>query len=671
MTRRILFAGWTNAIVAAALLTLACGSTPSDSSNTPASASTDPRGADSLAVPQVAQAAKTGRRVIFVGLDGADWQLLDDYMARGVMPNLGRLVREGTGGVLETIRPPLSPLIWTTMMTGVSPLDHGILDFVQFDPATGEKEPITSSVRKVPAIWNMATYGGKRAAALGLWATYPAEPVNGVIVSDRLFTFLFKENAPPAGVVFPRDREAWARDALDRAEKGIDESALKAFLPWLTDADYRRYAESTDPYGHPVSALRRILVETRVYDELGRDVQRDHPDLTIVYIQGTDTVGHVFAPFAPPRQPSVSQADYDKYSQVPEKYFRAIDDRLGEYRRLAEASHAVLMLASDHGFFWKEGRPTTLSSNATATAAKWHRDDGMFMLWGPGIPASAAHDKRGSVRQVCATLLALLGLPPGRDVDGDPLPGVEGPAIARADYFPFYRPANAPASRVGQRAVDDDALAKLKSLGYISGSDAAGTGTGARGVTRTPASYNNEGVILRDRGNAARAIEAFERALALDPNLASALWNLSDVLFSRQNDLDRSDDLLVKAFARGLPDGTKYLIGRAIGYQRTGQADRALHLLNVAVQAQPGNADVLLFRGRYRVDAHECAGALEDFRKAEQLAPNDPAVFASEGLARMCLGDQAGAKNAFARSLQLDPNQPNVRDFLKTLGGTP
>ena len=388
--------------------------------------------------------------MIFVGLDGADWQLLDDYMARGVMPNLARLVREGTSGVLETIRPPLSPLVWTTMMTGVSPLDHGILDFVQFDPTTGAKEPITSSVRKAPAIWNMATYGGKRAAALGLWATYPAEPVNGVIVSDRLFTFLFKESAPPADVVFPADRERWARDALDRAEKSVDESALKAYLPWLTDADYRRLAESNDPYGHPVSALRRILVETRVYDELGRDVQRDRPDLTVVYIQGTDTIGHVFAPFAPPRQASVSQADYDKYSQVPERYFRAIDDQLGEYRRLAEASHAVLMLASDHGFFWKEGRPSTLSSNATATAAKWHRNDGMFVLWGPGIPAAANHDARGSVRQVCATLLALLGLPPGRDVDGEPLPGVERPSGARADYFAFYRPAEAPASNGAQ-----------------------------------------------------------------------------------------------------------------------------------------------------------------------------------------------------------------------------
>ncbi len=139
----------------------------------------------------------SGRPVIFVGLDAADWQLLDDYIADGSMPNLARLVKEGTSGVLDTIRPPLSPLVWTTMMTGVSPLEHGILDFAQFDPTTGAKEPITSSLRRVPAIWNMASSQGKSVAVVGLWATYPAEQVNGTIVSDRLFTFLFNQEAPP------------------------------------------------------------------------------------------------------------------------------------------------------------------------------------------------------------------------------------------------------------------------------------------------------------------------------------------------------------------------------------------------------------------------------------------------------------------------------------------
>src|SRR5207253_1284878 len=132
-----------------------------------------------------------------------------------------------------------------------------------------------------------------------------------------------------------------------------DLKALQAYLPWLTDAEYVQHAESDDPYAHPISALRRILIETRVYDELGRDAfTRDRPDVTVVYLQGTDTIGHVFAPYAPPKQDAVSAADFERYSRVPEQYFRAVDDRLGAYRALAESAHAVLMLASDHGFLW-------------------------------------------------------------------------------------------------------------------------------------------------------------------------------------------------------------------------------------------------------------------------------------------------------------------------------
>jgi len=603
--------------------------------------------------------------LLFVGLDGADWQLLDDYMARGAMPNLARLVHEGASGVLETIRPPLSPLVWTTMMTGVSPLDHGILDFVQFDPQTGAKEPITSSVRRAPAIWNMATAGGRKSAVFGLWATYPAEPIGGIVVSDRLFTFLFKEDTTPQGVVSPPDREGWARDTLERAKRDVDFAALQPYLPWLTDAEYRQKAESDDPYAQPISALRRILIETRVYDELGRGAfERDRPDITIVYLQGTDTIGHVFAPFAPPKQAPISQADFDRYSAVPERYFRAIDDRLGEYRKLAESAHARLMLASDHGFFWKEGRPSTLSSNATTTAAKWHRSEGMYVLWGPGIAPNAGHSARGSVNQVCATLLALAGLPPGRDVIEPPLPGAPASAATtHVDYFAAYHPAAPPPSTT---AVDPDTLAKLKSLGYIGDSGPASSRT--LGATRTPGSYNNEGVILKEKGKTAPAIEAFEKALSLDPNLSSALWNLSDLLFAREPDRDRSDDLLIKAFANGLPEGPKFLIGRAIGYQRDGHPERSLALVDRALEAQPGNPELWLFRGRYRVEARDCRGAAADFVRAEQLSPGDAAAYASEGLARLCSGDRAAARRAFRRALDLDPNQPKIREFLNTLG---
>jgi len=622
------------------------------------------------AVPEVAAAAKGGRPVIFVGLDGGDWELLDRYRAAGSMPNLERLTREGAGGVLDTIHPPLSPLVWTTMMTGKSPLDHGILDFTRFNPTTGRKEPITSDERREPAVWNMATYAGKRVAAFGLWATYPCEPVNGLMVSDRLFSFLYKEEAPPPGVVSPASREPWARDSLGRAEQTVGLAELKAYLPWLEASEYERRSRAEDPYAHPVSALRRILVETRVFDELGTEwISREKPDLAIVYLQGTDSIGHVFAPYAPPRQSAVSDEDFRRYSPVPERYFQYVDLLLGGYRRLAEASGAVLMLASDHGFKWSEGRPTELSSVAHATAAKWHRKEGLFLLWGPGIEPAPGHPYRGGVAQVCATLLALLGLPSGTSLAGPPLPGVTPRAGGPVDYRAHYAPAApAPAGRAGAGA-DAEALEKLRALGYVGAGETAAAPAASRraGSTRTAGSYNNEGLIRQEQGRTDKAIEAYEKALGIDPDLASALWNLSDLLFAGERDLERSDQLLVRAFGHGLPEGMKYLVGRAIGYQRVGKVARSLKLMTEAAKARPDEPQIWLFSGRYRIEDGNCAGALADFKTAVRLAPQDPAAHVSEGLARLCLGDRGGARQSFLRSLELDPRQPRVREYLQRL----
>lgn len=624
----------------------------------------------SEAIPSIASQAKPARPVIFIGLDGADWSLLDQYIQQGTMPTLARLVREGTSGTIATLHPPLSPLIWTTMLTGVSPLEHRVLDFLRVNPSSHQREPITSDERAVPAIWNMATDGGKRVGALGFWATYPAEAVNGLMVSDRLFTFLYSESSPPPGVVYPQSLESWAADALRKAERDANYEQLKTLIPSLGEQEYREAAAITDPYAHPVSALRRILIETNVYSNLGRDwFAREKPDLLLVYIQGTDSVGHVFAPYAPPRQPNISEADYARYSQVPQLYFERIDRMLEEYRKLAEASGGVLMLASDHGFTWGEGRPTELSSVANATAARWHRENGMYLLWGNGIahaPAPApAHAPHGTVQQVCATLLALTGLPSGRGVAGPALPGATNVnASASVDYRQYYTKPAAPASGpASQSRVDADTVAKLKALGYIGGAEEA---SGKSEGTRTAGSLNNEGLLLKQQNRIDEAIDAFDRALAVDPNLASALWNLSDLLFAQNRSPDKSDDLLVRAFAHGLPEGPKYLIGRAIGYQRNGQVDRSVRLLNTALAAKPDDPELLLFRGRYRVEQGDCVSGLNDFRRATELSPSNPAAFASRGLAELCVGDRAAAQASLRKSLELDPNQPRVRQYLQS-----
>ncbi len=615
---------------------------------------------DPPVVPEIARVAGAGRPVLFVGLDGADWELLDIYMRDGRMPNLAALTWEGRTGVLTTIQPPLSPLVWTTEMTGVSPIEHGILDFTRFHPKTGEREPIPREERRVPAVWNMASAAGRSVAVFGMWATWPAEPVRGLLVADRFSSFT-ASGPPPAGSVHPADREAWARQILERTQREVDLAALWAYLPDLTEEEFRTAAARPDPYADPVSALRRILVETRAYDGLARTWIAEHrPDLSIVYFQGTDTLGHVFAPYAPPRRPDVPEADFARFHRVPEFYFAEIDRLLGEYRTLAERSGAVLMLASDHGFRWSEARPEKLSSAAAATAGRWHRDEGIYLLWGPGITPGTR--ERAGVDRVCATLLALLGLPSGHGLAGPPLPGAPGRTEKSVDYralLPVAPVSSSPAPTTAE-------VEKLRSLGYIGGNEPSRAPGGA-GSTRTPASYNNEGLLLRQAGRTREAAAAFERALALDPRSASALWNLSDLLHAENREPERSDALLVQAAAAGLPEAAERAGSRALELARAGQAERALRLLDGAVTALPGDPGLRLLRGRHRMESRDCPAARADFAEATHLAPENAVAWASLGLSELCLGDATAARRALEQSLKIDPAQPQVQAALRDL----
>jgi Flp pilus assembly protein TadD len=597
------------------------------------------------------------RRVIVVGLDGADWQLLDAYMAKGAMPHLARLVREGRSGVLRSLEPPLSPLVWTTIVTGVSPLEHRILDFTRFHPGTGEREPITSDERRSKAVWEMAGEAGLDVAVLGLWATHPAEPARGLVVSDRLFAFLRREDPPP-GVVHPEAETArvlLARDAVE-AETSLD--ALRTYLPWLEPAEYLELASRDNPYANPATALRRILIETRLYHRLAVDwIRRTHPQLVIVYFQGTDSIGHVFAAYAPPRQDEVAAEDFARYSHVPETYFREIDGLLGEYRALADAEGAVLAVVSDHGFLWSDGRPTLSHGLAAATAGLWHRNDGVYIIRGPGVEPASGRGS-GHVGQVAATILALLGLPRAVSLEGPALGGVSESTETRA----YGARTIAVAAR--DAGSDRETLEKLRALGYVGAAEGGSRPTGWSG-TRTAGSFNNEGLLLKQAGRPKDARAAFEQALRLDPDSASAQYNLAG-LVEAAGDSPRADALLLSALADGLGDGPRLVNDVALQAYQRGDRARALRLLDGAVRHDPRNALLRMTRGRIRIEARDCTGALDDFQAARCEAPQLAASHALAGAALMCLGRARDARSAFERSLQLDPAQHRLRALLAT-----
>src|SRR4030095_11598236 len=92
--------------------------------------------------------------------------------------------------------PMLSPIVWTTIATGKTPLEHGISHFVAVNEKTGAELPVTSQMRRVKALWNILSGAGREVAVVGWWATWPAESVRGAVVSDHTcYHFLFNAGA--------------------------------------------------------------------------------------------------------------------------------------------------------------------------------------------------------------------------------------------------------------------------------------------------------------------------------------------------------------------------------------------------------------------------------------------------------------------------------------------
>jgi len=76
------------------------------------------------------------RKVLVIGVDGADPLMLKRLLRAGDLPHMAKLISTGSFGPLETTFPPVSPVAWGSFLTGVSPARHGIRDFVTKAPGT-------------------------------------------------------------------------------------------------------------------------------------------------------------------------------------------------------------------------------------------------------------------------------------------------------------------------------------------------------------------------------------------------------------------------------------------------------------------------------------------------------------------------------------------------------
>jgi Flp pilus assembly protein TadD len=612
------------------------------------------------------------RRVLLVGWDGADWELLEPFTRRGVMPNLDRLMRAGSWGELASITPLLSPLIWTTMATGVGPEEHGILDFVEVDPDTGAKVQITGRQRRVPALWNMTTAAGMSVVVTAWWASWPAEPVSGVLISDRLFALLPEAvaDAPAGTVVFPPAREREFQDLVKRAELETDEKVVRALLPVSSEA-FRAARAAHRGMADPIDGFRRILVGTRTYFGAALLAAANRPDLEMVYCIGTDELGHLLAPHLPPPLPG-ADADFSEAAHLAtERYFSIVDRWLGRLLETCPLSECAVLVVSDHGFKggWREpggvatrrdDRPREFSGVAAATAAMWHRPLGVFVLAGHGVTGRGRVADPPSVYDVAPTVAALLGLPAGTGWRGKPLPGSPATTQAPVDWVALvppesYRPAGATAR------PSEEYIAQLKALGYLEGGEGSGQGQGA-----TEGELNNLGLVHLEAKRFPEAERAFRDSITRNPRYASPHYNLRRLCFETER-FDEADKELWEAVALGLRDSVGAVSRAATDYEARGMPERAVTLLGEAVRRFQDNAPLAVRHLALLVQTGRCAEAQTAGRDAARRFSGDATVHAFYGLAAACAGDFRLAREAFERSLALNPDQPQIRQALDAL----
>ncbi|MDE3199248.1 MAG: alkaline phosphatase family protein, partial [Acidobacteriota bacterium] len=182
------------------------------------------------------------RRLLLIGWDAADWKVARPLMEQGRMPHLRRIVEGGASGHIATIHPPLSPMLWTSIATGKRAVHHGIHGFFEPAPDGRGAQPVSNLSRSTKAIWNILNQNGLRSIVIGWWPSHPAEPIDGVMVSD-----LFHRANNPIGEGWPLLEHsvhpaslAETVGALRVHPDSLTPEAVERFIPLAREIDQDR-----------------------------------------------------------------------------------------------------------------------------------------------------------------------------------------------------------------------------------------------------------------------------------------------------------------------------------------------------------------------------------------------------------------------------------------------
>lgn len=670
----------------------------------------------------------TPRKILLIGWDAADWKIIRPLMDASRMPNVRRLVENGATAQISTLYPPISPMLWTSIATGKRPFKHGIHGFSEPSPDGRGVQPVTNLSRKSKAVWNILNQNGLRSIVVGWWPSHPAEPINGVMVSDQYHraTGPVEECWPLAeNAVHPPELHDTLADLRVHPDL-LTPDLVEPFIPLAREIDQ----EKDDRLG----LFLRTLAECMSVHSAATWLLDNRPwDFFAVYYDAIDHFCHGFMKYHPPRQAWVGERDFELYQNVVSQAYQMQDRMLGTLIEKA-GDDATVILVSDHGFHPDHLRPASIPDIPAAPTIE-HREYGILALRGQGIKGNETiHGS--SVLDVAPTILTLYGLPAGEDMDGKVLAQVftDAPQVDSIPSWDDVRGEDGchpPHMRLVPAAARES-LEQMIALGYIERPDE----NRELAVENTIRELRyNLGESYQDADRHLEAREIFRELCAADPDeprfavrlfvscqalgLHDEMRRIADDLDGRRRALFEEAKVRVEAFRKEPPasdDARRELarwrnLGRyqpsvaaylkaqvLIAEKRYGEALTALehwmdaHLMRPALLLQIGELYLRLGRGRQARQVYEkvlsvdsdnaqahlglCRVALRSrrFSAAAQSALDalerihqSPMAHFLLGKALTGLGEYQQAAQAFRTALSFNPNFPEAHVHLAAL----
>lgn len=602
-------------------------------------------------------------RVVIFALDGADWELLHELSDDGRIPNIRALASGGMTASLQTIQPTVSPMVWTTVATGLTPDRHGVLDFMDRAHST----PVDAYSRRVPALWDIADSFGRNALVTGWWAAWPPTAPNSVFYDTPV-----EESATAVYPAALADRAT----SLAVPPETVGYAQVRRFLNITPD----EWDNATKNPSDPAVIFRSILAKTwtdhRVAINLYND-QRQHgqdPMLVMVSYEGTDAVNHLFAPYHPPYRDGISEASYRKYWPAVANYYAEVDRLIGEWMGVLPRDTTVMIMSS-YGFRWGKNRPRSMPNGGAALSD--HRNPGMFVAYGPHVVANHAAQPM-SVYDVAPTVLSLLGLPQAADMPGhvttwafkDVAPITSVRVVSYAEFVNSKPLITAPHIAEAPYARELQAIGHLNDPTHNLTPVLEDEDQDARQRAAAPLSperwgqyayYNNLGIDLRGKGKLSDAVDAFDRAIDINPTRPTPHLNEAMTMFDRQQ-YSAADDQFLKAVALGLPNAESYFIDFAALYRQRNMDSRAIALLYQGKKLFPQSYLIAANLGSALLAAQRYSEGVPELVRALGLQPSSTLALNNLGLFYAKQNDYGRALDFWNRSLSIEPHQPQIRE---------